>query len=87
MYIECKPGTCTLGDQCGNRRIQKHEWSSGLEKFTTKDRGSGIRTSKALTAGTCCALIETIKYGCLSAYHRFTSFEQDIVKELLNNIS
>ncbi|XP_044756994.1 histone-lysine N-methyltransferase ash1 [Coccinella septempunctata] len=30
--------------RCQNQKIQRHEWSPGLEKFMTDDKGWGIRT-------------------------------------------
>ncbi|XP_067145444.1 uncharacterized protein ash1 [Centruroides vittatus] len=51
MYVECNPQLCPCGDQCSNERIQRHEWSPGLERFMTADRGWGIRTTEAIKAG------------------------------------
>lgn len=51
MYVECSPALCPCGDQCGNQKIQKHDWSPGLERFMTRDRGWGIRTREPIKAG------------------------------------
>ncbi|XP_054713752.1 serine-rich adhesin for platelets-like [Uloborus diversus] len=51
MYVECSPQLCPCGDQCSNQRIFKHEWSPGLERFMTKDRGWGIRTTEYIRNG------------------------------------
>lgn len=51
MYVECSPTLCPCGDQCGNQKIQKHDWSPGLERFMTRDRGWGIRTRESIKAG------------------------------------
>lgn len=51
VYTECNPSACPCGDRCDNQRIQKHQWVSGLEKFLTKDRGYGVKTSKAIKNG------------------------------------
>ncbi|XP_055888108.1 uncharacterized protein LOC106075037 isoform X1 [Biomphalaria glabrata] len=50
IYTECT-SSCTLGDNCDNQKIQKHEWVQGLEKFTTKDRGFGVRTKMFIKNG------------------------------------
>ncbi|KAL5005481.1 hypothetical protein ScPMuIL_018937 [Solemya velum] len=51
IYTECTPQTCPCGDRCSNQKIQRHEWAQGVEKFTTFDRGFGVRTTQPLTAG------------------------------------
>ncbi|XP_035824924.1 uncharacterized protein LOC101849998 isoform X2 [Aplysia californica] len=48
IYTECSPAMCPMGENCGNQKIQKHEWAPGLEKFLTKDRGFGVRTNYAI---------------------------------------
>ena len=44
MYVECSSNLCPCEDQCSNQKMQRHQWSPGLERFRTKDRGWGIRT-------------------------------------------
>ncbi|GFW22367.1 histone-lysine N-methyltransferase ASH1L [Trichonephila clavipes] len=51
MYVECTPQLCPCKDLCSNQRIFKHEWSPGLERFMTKDRGWGIRTTEFIRSG------------------------------------
>ncbi|KAK3777391.1 hypothetical protein RRG08_032495 [Elysia crispata] len=51
IYTECSPSTCPLGEDCGNQRIQKHEWAPGLVKVQTKDRGIGVVTKNAIKPG------------------------------------
>lgn len=51
MFIECSPQLCPNGEKCANQKIQRHEWSPGLERFMTTDRGWGIRTTEAIKAG------------------------------------
>ncbi|XP_015917304.2 uncharacterized protein [Parasteatoda tepidariorum] len=51
MYVECTPNMCPCRDQCSNQRIFKHEWSPGLERFMTKNRGWGIRTTEYIRSG------------------------------------
>jgi len=52
VYTEC-PVTCPCGERCSNQRIQRRDWlSRSLEKFLTDDRGFGVRTTQAITAGT-----------------------------------
>ncbi|KAH9513216.1 Histone-Lysine N-Methyltransferase ash1l, partial [Bulinus truncatus] len=51
IYTECTPSTCSLGDNCDNQKIQRHEWVQGLEKFVTKDRGFGVRTKSFIKNG------------------------------------
>lgn len=48
MYTECSPNLCPCGDQCSNQRMQKHDWSPGLERFLTSDRGWGVRTTEKI---------------------------------------
>ncbi|XP_053204538.1 serine-rich adhesin for platelets-like [Panonychus citri] len=50
MYVECSPNLCPCGDQCANQRMQKHDWSPGLERFETPDRGWGVRTTESIQA-------------------------------------
>uniref|UniRef100_T1JZ42 Histone-lysine N-methyltransferase n=1 Tax=Tetranychus urticae TaxID=32264 RepID=T1JZ42_TETUR len=51
MYVECSPNLCPCGDQCANQRMQKHEWSPGLQRFETPNRGWGIRTTEPIKRG------------------------------------
>lgn len=51
IYTECSPDLCSCADQCSNQRIQKHQFAPGLQKFLTKDRGFGVKTTKAVKAG------------------------------------
>ena len=51
MYVECSPNLCPCGDQCANQRMQKHEWSPGLQRFETPNRGWGIRTTEPIKSG------------------------------------
>lgn len=38
VYAECAPALCPLKDRCSNQKIQRHEWSPGLDKFMTKEK-------------------------------------------------
>ncbi|CAG2162015.1 unnamed protein product, partial [Oppiella nova] len=51
MYQECSPQLCPTEEYCQNQRIQKHDWSPGLERFMTGDRGWGIRTTEQIKNG------------------------------------
>ncbi|GBO10233.1 Histone-lysine N-methyltransferase ASH1L, partial [Araneus ventricosus] len=51
MYVECIPQLCPCKDMCSNQRFAKHEWSPGLERFMTKNRGWGIRTTEFIRTG------------------------------------
>ncbi|XP_060607678.1 uncharacterized protein LOC132759835 [Ruditapes philippinarum] len=51
IYTECSPDLCPCGDQCSNQGIQKHQFAQGLQKFLTKDRGFGVRTTKSIKSG------------------------------------
>ncbi|KAG8179697.1 hypothetical protein JTE90_025653 [Oedothorax gibbosus] len=51
MYVECSPQLCPCKDKCSNQRIFKHEWSPGLERFMTRNRGWGIRTTEFIRGG------------------------------------
>jgi len=51
VYTECGPGTCPCGSDCSNQRIQRHDWSPGLEKIQTLNRGYGVRTNQKIPAG------------------------------------
>lgn len=48
VYSECSPDTCPCGERCQNTKIQKHEYSSGLERFMTENKGWGVRTKQAI---------------------------------------
>ncbi|XP_033634855.1 uncharacterized protein LOC117296092 [Asterias rubens] len=48
---ECSPSTCPCEEVCSNQRIQRHEWTPGLQRFNTKDRGWGICTQTPIKAG------------------------------------
>ena len=48
---ECSTQICPVGDICDNQRIQKHDWSPGLERFMTNERGWGIRTTEPIKCG------------------------------------
>ena len=50
-YLECSPQSCPVGDLCDNQRMQKHDWSPGLQRIMTAERGWGIRTIEAIKAG------------------------------------
>lgn len=51
MFTECNPSACPVKDQCTNQRFQKHEGIDSLEKFTTEDRGHGVRCTKDIPSG------------------------------------
>lgn len=51
MNQECWPAFCPVGDKCSNQRIQRHLWSPGLQRFMTKHRGWGIRTTEKIKKG------------------------------------
>ncbi|KDR13022.1 hypothetical protein L798_13230, partial [Zootermopsis nevadensis] len=51
VYSECSPQLCPCKELCSNQRIQRHEWSPGLEKFMTKDKGWGVKTKYAIKPG------------------------------------
>ena len=51
MYQECCPQTCPTGIACSNQRIQRYEWSPGLQRFMTAKRGWGIRTTEPIKSG------------------------------------
>ena len=51
MYLECAPQSCPIPESCDNQRIQKHDWSPGLERFMTSERGWGIRTTEPIKSG------------------------------------
>ncbi|CAH1155038.1 unnamed protein product [Phaedon cochleariae] len=42
---------CPASHRCGNQRIQRHEWSPGLEKFMTDSKGWGVRTKLPINQG------------------------------------
>ncbi|CAH0553558.1 unnamed protein product [Brassicogethes aeneus] len=46
VLAECPPY-----HKCQNQRIQKHEWSPGLEKFMTESKGWGVRTKMPIRNG------------------------------------
>jgi len=51
VFSECSPQLCPCGDKCENQKIQKHEWSPGLLRFMTKDKGWGVKTQQAIKSG------------------------------------
>ncbi|XP_054160514.1 variant-silencing SET domain-containing protein-like [Oppia nitens] len=51
MYQECSPQTCPAEDYCQNQRIQRRQWSPGLDRFMTSNRGWGIRTTEPIKSG------------------------------------
>ncbi|XP_060076770.1 histone-lysine N-methyltransferase ASH1L-like [Ylistrum balloti] len=51
IYTECNPLTCPCGERCSNQKIQKHEWVPSLKKFTTDDRGCGVKTLQSIHTG------------------------------------
>ncbi|XP_017772176.1 PREDICTED: histone-lysine N-methyltransferase ash1 [Nicrophorus vespilloides] len=42
---------CPATHKCQNQKIQKHEWSPGIEKFMTESKGWGVRTNSAIKNG------------------------------------
>ncbi|XP_012535549.1 uncharacterized protein LOC105836216 [Monomorium pharaonis] len=51
VFSECSPQLCPCSDKCQNQKIQKHEWSPGLQRFMTEDKGWGVRTQQAIKSG------------------------------------
>ena len=62
VFTECNPSYCPCKDKCTNQRIQRHQWADGLEKFTTENRGTGIRSSEKIISGTLLNLGENDYY-------------------------
>ncbi|ESO11866.1 hypothetical protein HELRODRAFT_166943 [Helobdella robusta] len=51
-FDECTPSTCSTGDKCTNRPMQKRLWKiNSLSKFLTENMGYGVRTTEKLTSG------------------------------------
>ncbi|KAJ3665929.1 hypothetical protein Zmor_001393 [Zophobas morio] len=42
---------CPASHKCQNQKIQRHEWSPGLEKFMTENKGWGVRTKLPIKSG------------------------------------
>uniref|UniRef100_A0A182IML6 Histone-lysine N-methyltransferase n=1 Tax=Anopheles atroparvus TaxID=41427 RepID=A0A182IML6_ANOAO len=51
VYTECVPEHCPCGDRCQNTGIQRHEYSPGLERFMTEEKGWGIRSREPIRKG------------------------------------
>lgn len=51
VFSECSSQFCPCGEKCENQKIQKHEWSPGLQRFMTEDKGWGVRTQQAIKSG------------------------------------
>ncbi|XP_052283595.1 uncharacterized protein LOC127880288 isoform X2 [Dreissena polymorpha] len=51
IYTECSADLCPCGPSCSNQAIQKRQFAPCLQKFLTKDRGFGVRTTKPVKAG------------------------------------
>ncbi|KAK4337209.1 hypothetical protein RND71_043308 [Anisodus tanguticus] len=45
MFVECNPNLCPCGEKCSNQKLLKNEWAPGLERFLTRNRGWGVRTT------------------------------------------
>jgi len=52
VYTECSPEACPCADKCQNQKIQRHEYSPGLERFMTENKGWGIKTKSSIKKGT-----------------------------------
>jgi len=52
IYTECSPDLCPCGPGCSNQAIQRRQFAPGIQKFLTKERGFGVRTTKPIRAGT-----------------------------------
>ncbi|KAF6207622.1 hypothetical protein GE061_016069, partial [Apolygus lucorum] len=48
VYTECSPQSCPCKEKCSNQKIQRHEWSPGLMRFMTKDKGWGVKTKHSI---------------------------------------
>ncbi|XP_055700247.1 histone-lysine N-methyltransferase ash1 isoform X2 [Phlebotomus papatasi] len=51
VYTECSTETCPCGDKCQNTKIQRHEYSPGLERYMTPNKGWGVRTRLPIRKG------------------------------------
>ncbi|XP_048510750.1 histone-lysine N-methyltransferase ash1 isoform X2 [Athalia rosae] len=51
VFSECSPQLCPCGDKCKNQKIQRHEWSPGLQRFMTEDKGWGVKTQEHIRSG------------------------------------
>ena len=51
VFSECSPQFCPCGEKCKNQKIQKHDWSPGLQRFMTENKGWGVRTQKSIKSG------------------------------------
>ncbi|XP_044017299.1 variant-silencing SET domain-containing protein isoform X2 [Aphidius gifuensis] len=51
VFSECSSSLCPCGDKCDNQKIQKHEWSPGLQRFMTESKGWGIKTKSPIENG------------------------------------
>ncbi|XP_059621985.1 histone-lysine N-methyltransferase ash1 [Phlebotomus argentipes] len=51
VYTECNSESCPCGDKCQNTKIQKHEYSPGLERYMTANKGWGVRTRLPIKKG------------------------------------
>ena len=48
IFTEC-PSAC--GENCGNRKIQKHIWAPDLKKYLTPEKGYGVKTPLTIKKG------------------------------------
>eukprot|EP00118_Oscarella_pearsei_P023773 m.289059 g.289059 ORF g.289059 m.289059 type:complete len:853 (+) comp40711_c0_seq5:7812-10370(+) len=51
VYTECSLKHCPCGVRCSNQQFQKHQWTPGLKKIMTRDRGYGMIAMTDLKAG------------------------------------
>lgn len=40
VFCECAPQLCPCKERCSNQRIQRHEYSPGLDRFMTREKVS-----------------------------------------------
>jgi histone-lysine N-methyltransferase ASH1L len=47
-FNECPP---ECGEDCLNRKIQKYEWSPGIKRYLTQEKGYGVKTTERIKKG------------------------------------
>ena len=50
-YVECNAKTCPAGKLCGNQRMQRRQWTQGLEVNRTDGKGWGLLVKSGAAEG------------------------------------
>lgn len=51
VFSECSSQMCPCGERCDNQKIQRHDWTAGLQRFMTDNKGWGVLTRDFIKTG------------------------------------